>query len=62
MPSKNIYFSQTCSGKLHDSILLESELTDLWLMAGKQRLKYASLRNDFNEPFDMSLMCFVARG
>ena len=39
-------------GKLQDSILLEFELTDLGLVAGKQRLQYASLRNDFNEPFE----------
>ena len=33
--------------KLHDSILPEFELADLWLVAGRQGLKYTSLRNDF---------------
>ena len=47
---------------MHDSILLEFEVADLLLVAGKQRLKYANLHNDFNEPFEISLMYFVTSG
>ena len=43
--------------KLHYSALLEFELTDMWLMAGKQHL-----RGGFNEPFEMSLIYFETRG
>ena len=49
-------------GKLHHPVWLEFELAGLLLVAGKQRLNYASLSNDFNEPFEMSLMYFVSRG
>ena len=37
-------FHKLVRGKLHHSILIEFELSDL---------KYASLRNDFNEPFEI---------
>ena len=65
---KNQYLATTSTtykparGQLHDSVLLKFELTDLRLMAEKQRLKYTSLRNDFNVPFEIWLMYFVTRG
>ena len=49
-------------GRRDDSILLEFELADLRLEAGKQGLKYTSLPNDFNEPFEIWLMYFLTRG
>ena len=64
---KNQYLPTTSTshklarGKLNDSILLEFELTGLWLVLGKRRLKYASLRNDFNEPFEIWIIYFVTK-
>ena len=48
--------------KLHDSILLEFELIDFWLVARKQPVEYASLQNDFNVAFEIWQMYFVTSG
>ena len=67
MREKNQYFAiiskshKLIWGKLYNFILLELEMTDLWQVAGKQSLKYASPRDDLNEPYKVSLMYFVTK-